>query len=308
MAKMPTPDAALKKFFRDNEIFAALFNDCLFGHEEIIQAEELLPMDTAFTDTVPTSGRYEKISKYRDNLRQAKAGCRLVILGVEDQDMVHYAMPVRKLLYDALCYSSELTGKTVTTEEKKEWTADERLSGVRKGTMLTPVITVVFYTGGEPWDGPKSLHEMMDMDEQIVRLVPDYPLWVIDMGHDESLSFTNKTLEELRNILLSIYSGTAADNDMEFDNSVISLAGILTGDRHLYMNAGRARGGKQTMWRVIEERDKKLVAEAEAKQASKALNERNNSIRLLYKNGVAISVISDSFSIPSEEINSIIGK
>lgn len=45
---------------------------------------------------------------FRDNIRRAKLGY-LVILGIEDQSKVHYSMPVRKMLYDALGYSSELS-------------------------------------------------------------------------------------------------------------------------------------------------------------------------------------------------------
>jgi len=58
----------------------------------------------------------------------------------------------------------------------------------------TPIITVVFYTGEEVWDEPRSVHDMMDIDKR----VRDYPLYVIDMGHDRDLSFPNGPLEELR--------------------------------------------------------------------------------------------------------------
>ena len=250
---MPKPDIALKDFFRNNEIFAALFNGYFFHNHEVVFAKDLDPDDTSYSETIYAKGKNEKINKYRDNIRRTSLGY-LVILGIENQDKIHYSMPLRKLLYDVLGYSAELSTKS-NVQDKTEWTIDERLSKVKKGTKITPIITVVFYTGEDPWDGPRSLHEMMDIDERIKPFVPDYPLYVIDIGHDKNLSFTNSALEELKNILSSIYSKTADNNELEVDNSIIALAGILTGDKHLYLTASESKGGKQKMCKALEERD-----------------------------------------------------
>ena len=155
---MPSPDSALKGFFKDNETFAALFNGFFFSNEHIIKADELEPDDTAYAESIKIQNdkrkyKVEKINKYRDNIRRAKLGY-LVILGIEDQSKVHYSMPVRKMLYDALGYSSELSA-TGNNQDKSGWTIDERLSGIKKGTKITPIVTAVFYTGEDPWDGPK---------------------------------------------------------------------------------------------------------------------------------------------------------
>ena len=202
--EMPTPDVALKDFFKDNQIFADVFNGYFFNNEKVVKADELETDDTAYAETIEVKGRKEKINKYRDNIRKTSFGY-LVILGIEDQSKIHYSMPVRKLLYDVLGYSAELAEKACT-QDKSKWTIEERLSNVKKGTKITPIITVVFYTGEEPWDGPRSLHDMMDMDERVKRFVPDYPLYVIDLGHDEDLFFQNEFLDGLKNILSSIYS------------------------------------------------------------------------------------------------------
>ncbi|SFG64866.1 Rpn family recombination-promoting nuclease/putative transposase [Oribacterium sp. WCC10] len=86
--------------------------------------------------------------------------------------------------------------------DKRSWTVDERLSGVSKWKKVTPIITVVFYTGEDVWDGPRSMHDMVDIDKRVRQFVPDYPLYVIDMGHDRDLSFSNGPLEELRAALV----------------------------------------------------------------------------------------------------------
>ncbi len=265
---MPKPDLALKEFFKDNDIYAAVFNGYFFNSETVINPDDLEPADTAYVESVKAGLKIDKINKYRDNVRKTSKGV-LVILGIEDQEKIHYSMPIRKMLYDALGYSAEIAAKG-SVQDKKSWTVDERLSNVSKGTKITPIITVVLYTGEDPWDGPRSLHDMMDIDEMIKPYVPDYPLYVIDLGHDDKLSFPNQHLEELKHILSAIYSDTADTDETEVEGSVMALAGILAGDSHLYKAAKGER--RQKMCRVLAKRDERIYSQfkdqLEAKDAA----------------------------------------
>lgn len=267
MSSIPRPDVALKDFFKDNKIFAALFNGFFFNSQEIFKAEELEQIDTAYSETVSTYYGYEPIKKYRDNIRCTSLG-NIVIIAIEDQDKIHYSMPVRKMMYDALGYSAELANKT-KTEEKTGWTVDERLSRVKNGTKITPIITVVFYTGENAWDGPRSLYDMMDLDDTIKPFVPDYPLYVIDIGHDEDITFENEELKDLQFALSAIYNKTADASSMEVKNSILSLAGILANDPVLYRNAKESKGEKTAMCKAMEERDAVIFADIRAKLAEK---------------------------------------
>lgn len=49
---MPKPDIALKDFFRNNEIFAALFNGYFFHNHEVVLAKDLDPDDTSYSETI----------------------------------------------------------------------------------------------------------------------------------------------------------------------------------------------------------------------------------------------------------------
>lgn len=122
-------------FFRDNEVFASLFNGYFFDNEQVIKADGLEAEDTAYAETIKVNYgkqkfKIKKINKYRDNVRRTMLGY-FVILGVEDQSKVHYSMPIRKMLYDSLGYSSELS-VLEDTQDKVEWTVDERLSGIKR--------------------------------------------------------------------------------------------------------------------------------------------------------------------------------
>ena len=117
-------------------------------------------------------------------------------------------MPVKDGLYDMLGYSKQIAEikrsyrkdaaeeGEITVDDgvvKIKLTSEEFLSGLRKDDKLIPIITAVVYFGEEPWDGPRSLFEMLDVrDERLYRFLSDYKLNLIspaDMGEDEFVKF-----------------------------------------------------------------------------------------------------------------------
>lgn len=63
---------------------------------------------------------------------------------------------------------------------KIKLTSEEFLSGFRKTDRLIPIITAVIYVGSDPWDGPKSLFDMMDIpDKRLIPFLNDYKLNII---------------------------------------------------------------------------------------------------------------------------------
>ena len=278
---MPRPDEALKEFLGDDKVYAAVFNGYFFNGKNVIDSENLERADTAYAKSVTANTKIEKINKYRDNVRRTSLGY-FVILAIEDQDKIHYAMPIRKMLYDVLGYSTEVTALG-NIQDNRTWTVDEKLSKVAKGTKVTPIVTVVLYTGEAKWDGPRTLHDMMDISEELRPFVPDYPLYVIDIGHDENLTFPNDALEELRVTLSAIYADTADQNETEIDGSIMALAGILAGDYKLYKAANY--DGRQRMCKVLEARDERIRREyeEEKQRMCKVLQERDERIRREYE-------------------------
>ena len=64
---------------------------------------------------------------------------------------------------------------------------------MRKGEKLTPIITIVVYLQPEKWDGPMSLHDMLDFGElsdevtEIYDIEPDKVICVGDNMNDLEL-------------------------------------------------------------------------------------------------------------------------
>ncbi len=120
-----------------------------------------------------------------------------VILGAELQGKVHYAMPVKDGLYDMIGYSkqveenrkslsknsSDADDAEIISEDgvlRIKLTSEEFLSGFRKEDRLIPIITAVIYVGAEPWDGPRCLFDMMDIDDERIKpFLNNYKLNII---------------------------------------------------------------------------------------------------------------------------------
>ena len=204
-------DTEGKKYLSDNEIFADAFNYLVYDGKQVIKATELREIDTTELSVPYGNNAKAPVQKYRDILKLWNAmmddDAIYVILGAELQDKVHYGMPVKDGLYDMLGYSKQIeeirrsyrkqgeeNAGEITAEDgtlKIKLTSEEFLSGLRKGDKLIPIITAVIYLGDTPWDGPRSLHDMLDFKNDAIKsYVPDYKLNLISPADMEDEEFT----------------------------------------------------------------------------------------------------------------------
>lgn len=196
-------DAEAKQYLGKKITFADAFNYLLYNGEQVIDPEKLSEMDTSQLALPYGNNARLPVQKYRDILKIWEAmtdgNVIYVILGVELQAKVHYAMPVKDGLYDMIGYSKQVEENRKSLNKKEgepedesaelysedgvlkiRLTSEEFLSGFRKSDRLIPIITAVIYIGDMPWDGPKSLLEMMDIrDDRIRPFLNDYKLNII---------------------------------------------------------------------------------------------------------------------------------
>ncbi len=152
-------DSTFREFWRDNERFADLFNGAVFGGAEVICAESLQEMDTDVSGTIKMDGYSEGLERRRDVVKKFADDMTFVLLGVEAQQHIHYAMPLRHMLYDGMGYLKEY--RSLPSRTGKFQTSDEFLSKMKKEDKLHPIITLTVYYGETPWDGPLNLRDMM---------------------------------------------------------------------------------------------------------------------------------------------------
>ena len=205
---MGKADTVTKQYMEDNQVFADAFNYLIYGGREVIQPEKLHRLDSVAVE-VPygSDGAELPVQKVRDELKyltaMADEHAAYVILGIENQDEIHYAMPVKNMVYDALEYAGQVR-KAASSHRKakdaKKHSAGEYLSGFYKEDRLVPVITLVVFFSAEEWDGPMSLHEMLNVqDEEILSLVENYHIHLIAPAYlnDRELDKFHSSLREV---------------------------------------------------------------------------------------------------------------
>ena len=101
-------DLIQKRCLSDNERYADLINGLLFGGRQKLGSDDL---------SEPELGTYGK--KERDIIKRASFGVNFAVIGVENQEMVHYLMPLRNMIYDAEEYQRQarMIGKRVRGEK-----------------------------------------------------------------------------------------------------------------------------------------------------------------------------------------------
>ena len=186
----------------DNRRFAEIFNNVLFGGETIIKPDKLKPVDSVQPDTVALrESAAEFIQKNRDIAKIYNDELELVILGIENQNDVHYAMPMRVMLYDALSYDKQYQSIKKEHHRQKDLSGAERISGFSRKDKLIPVVTLVVYYGADAWDGPKSLRDMLSLPESFEKypgLVGSYPMHLLEVQ-------AIKNLEAYDNDLMALF-------------------------------------------------------------------------------------------------------
>ena len=188
-------DTVTKAYMKDNTVFADAFNYLIYGGKAVVDPKQLQELDTTEialpfgTQDAESKQPEEAVQKYRDVLKSAiikqDDAAAYILLGIENQTDIHYAMPVRNIIYDALQYGKQVADiaarHRARNGDAKGHSRGEYLSGFYKEDKITPVITLVLHFGANEWDGPLSLHEMMAVqDAALLHFVQDYQLHLID--------------------------------------------------------------------------------------------------------------------------------
>lgn len=183
-------DIRVKNFVKINSVFAQLFSEGVFGGRVAVEPDRLQELDTANQETMKLgAGQLKDIERLRDAqkismLFDGRMAFQ-IIMGVEGQDGVNYFMPVRCMELDALTYSFQCRKISENAKENKE--LRKYADGVPKDTKIVPTVTLVFYCGDKPWDGPASVYDMLDIPEEMKdwarTVIPDYQMNIIDARH-----------------------------------------------------------------------------------------------------------------------------
>lgn len=183
-------DIATKQYMSHRDVIADVFNFYIYDGRQVIKPEKLQKIDTVEVALPYGNDAEIAVQKLRDNIMlwtmamDDKAA--YAVLGIENQDKIHYAIAVKNMLYDALQYAKQVeeakrSYRNGLNKKRIKLNSEEFLSGLKKADRLMPVITLVVYFGDKDWDGAKSIHEMLSVDDdELLSYVPNYKINLIE--------------------------------------------------------------------------------------------------------------------------------
>ncbi len=207
-------DDAMYRYLSDNERFADLFNAVLFDGRPVVRGELLedasercvdVFSDAVFQAKAVEQLRYER--SIRDIRKRMRTGESFIITAVENQNAIDYAMPWRIMRYDQMEYGRQIRdiiSRRRAAMEMQGRSAGNWIKRLRQEDKLSPVYTICFYHGTEPWNGPRSLKDMMrfgkDADDW-QDLFHDYGMTLFCAGEKHDLTCFGTDLKLLLAVL-----------------------------------------------------------------------------------------------------------
>lgn len=266
-----------------NDVFADIVNNLVFDGLEIVRADELENAVTV-SQIKLDDGIHEQ---ERDTAKHWRRGTIIMAAwGLENQSVSDSEMPLRVVSYDGAVYKNQV---------------NHRHSARRQGqepNPFYPSITIVLYFGTTRWSGPKDLKSCFsDMPEELERLVPDYPIHIIEVAFlsPEQLGKLKSDFRYVADYLVQTRTSgeyVSIGGEIVHVDETLKLLGAITGDRRFQeaMSDVTLAGKEQiTMSDVIdsyiargreegrEETRKKY--EAVLAEKDRALEEKNRAMR-----------------------------
>ena len=211
---MKDKDITQKVLEKYNDVFADILNVLLFNGRDVVE-------ESTLTDALPMSmlkidGRVR--SQERDIAKYwRKSKINVALFGLENQTTPNKLMPLRVFGYDGA-----------------EYVKQSRKENIDKAKY--PVITLVLYLGYEKgWNYPKTLFEVLDIDEDIKPYVNDFKinLFEIEYLDKEKINLFKSDFRILADYLyqMRVNKDYIADETIiEHVEELLTLMSAMTGD------------------------------------------------------------------------------
>ncbi len=217
---MQAKDNVLREFLTGERV-ANLINGYMYNGSRIVSADQVRPLETEISSVRRDGNHYETNKRSRDSVNLIHIcetpGEVYLVFGIENQSTVNNIMPLRVMEYDAYTYRRQF--QQLQSRRKESYRGHEQLM---HDEVIRPVITLVCYWSAEPWDGPRSLYDMLDSDtmtylaaHNLLNYVQDYRIHILEpagLSEEELLHFGR----ELECVLGAIKCSDSAEKLQSF--------------------------------------------------------------------------------------------
>ena len=211
---MKDKDITQKVLEKYNEVFADILNVLLFNGRDVVEESTLI--DALPMSMLKIDGRVR--SQERDIAKYwRKSKINVALFGLENQTTPNKLMPLRVLGYDGA-----------------EYVKQSRKENIDKAKY--PVITLVLYLGYEKeWNYPKTLFEVLDIDEDIKPYVNDFKINLFEIAYldKEKINLFKSDFRILADYLYQMRVNKdyiADETTIEHVEELLTLMSVMTGD------------------------------------------------------------------------------
>ena len=211
---MQDKDVTEKMLEKYNDVFADILNVLLFGGRNVVDEAALkdaLPMSMLKIDGRVRSQERDIAKYWRKNK------INVALFGLENQTTANKIMPLRVFGYDGA-----------------EYVKQSRKENIDKAKY--PVITLVLYLGYEKrWNYPKTLFEILDIDEEIKPYVNDFKINLFEIAYldKEKINLFKSDFRILADYLYQMRVNKdyiADETTIEHVEELLTLMSAMTGD------------------------------------------------------------------------------
>ena len=212
-------DISLIQYYEDRNRYADLINGYFFHGQQIVHGEDIKELDSRTVGLRKGSGiKGEQFSQiHRDMVRKAVFGVNFMVIALENQDKVHYGMPIRIMHGDALAYHRQMKEVQRRHKKQKDYeSGTEFLGEFFKEDRIPAVVSLVIYYGKEPWDGARDLYELLDLSMipgEMQKLINHYPIHILEVRQFEH---TERFQTDVREVFEFIRSADDKEKLKEF--------------------------------------------------------------------------------------------
>ena len=211
---MKDKDITQKVLEKYNDVFADILNVLLFNGRDVVEESTLI--DALPMSMLKIDGRVR--SQERDIAKYwRKSKINVALFGLENQTTPNKLMPLRVLGYDGA-----------------EYVKQSRKENIDKAKY--PVITLVLYLGYEKeWKYPKTLFEVLDIDEDIKPYVNDFKINLFEIAYldKEKINLFKSDFRILADYLYQMRINRdyiADETTIEHVEELLTLMSAMTGD------------------------------------------------------------------------------
>ena len=258
-----------------NDVFADIINVLLFNGEKVVTEDSLT--DVLQESILKMDGRiraqYRDIAKYWHNSK-----IKLSMFGLENQTKPEKRMPLRVFGYDGAEYV-----KQAKKENSKE--------------VIYPVITLVLYFGyNSRWNHPKSLFELLEIDEMVKPYVNDFKMNLFEIAYldREKIDMFKSDFHILADYLYQMRVNknyVAGDTVIEHVDELLMLMSAMTNDYRFEETINEVKGKERvTMCEVLDRVEARGIAKGREEGIKEGIKEGTVNVLISLVNDGILSV------------------